>query len=797
MASTPTRDFHQYDYSEIKDSADCIAIAKELGLTIADGRTAATWRGGTNPSSVAINREGWHDFSTEESGSVIDLVARVMFSGMIPQAQNWLGKRFNLTPRSGIRPSVEKSRYDHLIEDGYTETARYRYTDAQGDPVQFVIRMEHPTQPKEFLQCDAAGRWTVKHVEPVLYNLPAVTASPWVAIVEGEKDAETLIKWGIPATTNAGGSKKWRDTFSASLSGKDIILLPDNDPVGQAHMDIIGKSLEGKAKSIRIITLSQLPKGDVTDWRGREGGTLDQLIDLFRTAPEWKNPGVDKLAIAAAKEANAKPFTNFHAEKVKEGNQKPKIVKSPRLMEAMIQDTFTRFLNFPRKLGEDLFDHDRDTSRIEYLIKPNSLTAWMQLKSKNSVHWSPGEGFVTKEEFFEAITARAHRYEGVSTVPDWPRRDDVYYAHPELPTPTTGHTALEGLLNFFNPATPESRILLASLFAAPIWFKRGLPRPLWIIDSEDGAGTGKTTIAEAVAELYGAAPVQTKPSLLKLKMEEIIKSLVSASGRTKRVFLLDNVTGSFASPELATLVTCTDITGRAPYGRGEDTRPNNLTYIVTANSATVDNDLAVRSYHIFVKRGNISPIWKQSLMDYIRIHRLQIFADILDRLNTHRQFNIPVRTRFPEFEAMILQAMCESPEQATRVLDEINRSREDSNVEDEKGQLAEELLRDKLINVAKIPDPYHRRIFIHSNIVDSWLSEEMEVPPGAVVQALRNLSKNGLLPIIYAKTKRYPNTNPRSGIMWLPSKFDGITPHQLPPATVVSGNPSRPNVDLK
>jgi 5S rRNA maturation endonuclease (ribonuclease M5) len=789
--------FANYDFAQIKAAADCIAIAREIGLTVSpDGRTAATWRGGTNTTSVVINKDGWHDFSTEQSGSVIDLVALVMFSGMIPQAQNWLGQRLNLTPRSTIRPAVGPTRYDALKDDGFVEVARYRYTDAGGALIQSVIRMEHPERGKEFLQCDATGRWTVKHIEPVLYNLPVISASSWAVVVEGEKDADTLIAWGIPGTTNAGGSKKWQDSFSDSLTGKDIILIPDNDEVGRHHMDIIGKSLSGKAKSIRILMLSQLPKGDVTDWRDHEGGTVDALLDLIRTATLWENPGVDKMTLAAAKEANERPFANFHAEKVQEGN-KVKIVKSPRRLEGMIQDCHTRFLNFPRKLGSELFDHDKDTGRIEYLSTPNKVTAWMQLKSKQPVSWTQGEGFATKEEFFEGLIARARRYEGLSTVPDWPRRDDVYYSHPPLPEPDPAHPALEGLLDFFNPAAPEYRILLKALFAAPIFYKRGLPRPLWIIDSEDGAGTGKSTIAEAVAELYGSAPVQTNRKQLSQNLEELIKNLVSNSGRAKRVLLLDNLTGTFHSPELASLVTNTDICGRAPYGHGEETRPNNITYILTANSASVDNDLASRAYYLFVKRGNVSPTWKEGLMDYARVHRMQIFAELLDILNSHRPFDIPIRTRFPEFETRILQPMTSGPDEMNRVLDVMTASREESNSEEEMGQQVEEVLRDRIIQ-AGVSAPYNSRIFIQSSIVEAWLKSELEgVQAGAVVQTIRNLAKNGLLDIINARTKRYPSHgNQKSGIMWEPKHVRDELSFARSATTMITGNPVKPKLSL-
>lgn len=105
-----------YDYSQIKAAADCVAVARDfLGLQLSpEGRCAATWRGGDNPESVSINRDGWHDFGTEESGSVIDLVARVRCSGNLAEAQELLGNYLHLSPTMATKAGCIESgeRYD-------------------------------------------------------------------------------------------------------------------------------------------------------------------------------------------------------------------------------------------------------------------------------------------------------------------------------------------------------------------------------------------------------------------------------------------------------------------------------------------------------------------------------------------------------------------------------------------------------------------------------------------------------------------------------------------------------------
>ena len=144
-----------YDFNQIKAAADCAAVARELlALPLSpEGRCAAVWRGGSNPESVSINKDGWHDFGTEESGSVIDLVARVRNISTMA-AHEILGDYLKLTPTCKAYeggPLQPSARAEKLIAQGYREVKRYNYTDADGKLVNQVVRYEHPEKPKEFL----------------------------------------------------------------------------------------------------------------------------------------------------------------------------------------------------------------------------------------------------------------------------------------------------------------------------------------------------------------------------------------------------------------------------------------------------------------------------------------------------------------------------------------------------------------------------------------------------------------------------------------------------------------------
>ena len=120
----------------------------------------------------------------------------------------------------------------------------------------------------------------------VPYQLPdllkAVAAGQTICIAEGEKKVDLIRGFGFPATCCAGGAKKWRPEHSVYLKGADVVLLPDNDPVGREHVTAIAESLSSSARRIRVLELPNLPeKGDVVDWHAA-GGSAEEFATPHR-----------------------------------------------------------------------------------------------------------------------------------------------------------------------------------------------------------------------------------------------------------------------------------------------------------------------------------------------------------------------------------------------------------------------------------------------------------------------------------------------------------------------------------
>ncbi len=787
-----------YRFQDIKAASDCAAFARDVyGCTIKNGRTAAKWRGGDNPEAVTIDREKFYDHKIKAGGGIFELAAFKVGTDDKQQIQAFLGEYYRLTPTITTGPSPSKSsRYDHLIEQGYHEAARYEYRDLSGDVRHITVRLEHPERSKEFVQGhpteDGKIRWTLKGIETILYRLPEITASDWVVICEGEKSADRLAAIGIPTTTSPMGAGKWLESYSDALEGKDVAICPDNDEPGAQHAETVAKSLHGKAAKVVVVDPdSELPpKAGIDDWLAADPSRgINSILSLIKDARAWEPPPTGSVVVgpevftpeslAIAKRANETPFRNYietEIEVLKRGKPVKEIVKEPKCQLTMIEDLHRRFLGFPRKVGDyGLFDFDKDTLKVELIEDPSTLQSWIGCKSKKAPKISRQEFMEPMNVFFKTATKHAARYEGVSTIPDWPYRREIFYGHPPIPPPCPYHSRLMTLVDSFLPTTEHDRHLIAAFFCAPIWYIPGVPRPAWIIDSKDGQGSGKSKIPELAAYLYGVEPhnepIGTKKHELDFNFDRLTKRILSHAGRLKRILIVDNVTGSFTSPELSSLISARSISGMSPYGKGEETRLNDLTVVITVNTATVDSDIADRCLYIHINKPSDEQRngWIERNQQYIDQYKYEIFADIIHLLESHQLWDVSTPLRFAEFGEKILQPCCGSPEAYAETVNYVIGVRSESNVSEEQARGIIEAFNYELDKLDAADEP----VFIRTDVVNSWggraLRDSDEKFQGLPIQQIRNLIKTGFIPCAEKDIRRLEKKNQKirySGVAW-------------------------------
>lgn len=178
------------------------------------------------------------------------------------------------------------------------EPTAFIYRDEQREPLYRVLRWEaHLDGRKRFaVEWWSGNAWLrgIGSSRRVLYRLPealeAIRAGRRVYVVEGEKNAEDLVRAGLVATTAAFGAGKWRQDgaeYAQSLAGADAVVLADNDGPGRKHRDDVLRSLYGVARSVRAVDLPDTSEGDdISNWLAG-GGTAAELEALADRAPSW------------------------------------------------------------------------------------------------------------------------------------------------------------------------------------------------------------------------------------------------------------------------------------------------------------------------------------------------------------------------------------------------------------------------------------------------------------------------------------------------------------------------------
>jgi 5S rRNA maturation endonuclease (ribonuclease M5) len=180
----------------------------------------------------------------------------------------------------------------------------YRYTDEEGTLLFEVLRIPTPNgkdfrqrQPVPTSVKKSGWQWNMNGVRRVLYHLPEVLAAKQngetIYLVEGEKDVETLRMRGYVATTSPMGAGKWQPEYTEMLSACNVVVIADNDKVGQEHARTVKEQLDEVGS---VVAIAESAHGkDVTD-HFAAGGTIDTLLITVPAIVEGKESyGMDIL----------------------------------------------------------------------------------------------------------------------------------------------------------------------------------------------------------------------------------------------------------------------------------------------------------------------------------------------------------------------------------------------------------------------------------------------------------------------------------------------------------------------
>lgn len=174
------------------------------------------------------------------------------------------------------------------------------YQDEGGQPYLRVRKYRDEDGKKQYPQARWDGQQWVKgkpEGAKLPYRLPQLIAAPLTTPIyfcEGEKDANSLAKIALTATTmSEGASAKWDQTATKYFKDRHVVVLPDADKPGRKHAQKVAKALDGIAASVRVIDLfpDRDDGSDVTDWLADDTAG-SRLAKQAKEAPIWE-PGSD------------------------------------------------------------------------------------------------------------------------------------------------------------------------------------------------------------------------------------------------------------------------------------------------------------------------------------------------------------------------------------------------------------------------------------------------------------------------------------------------------------------------
>jgi len=318
-------------------------------------------------------------------------------------------------------------------------------------------------------------------------------------------------------------------------------------------------------------------------------------------------------------------------------NRKPIISAVP--IVDIAQTMYDRTGGWPRRLDDLLFV--AEAGGIRYLESSDELFAW--IAGKRQIRWRTGSDrrgrtLTPKREFFAHLKGTATDYVAIETLPHEPTLVGHFYAwQPPIGYSPAGEH-LEKLLSFFgNAETRQDAELIKALFLTPAWGAQPGSRPAFAITSAD-RGEGKTTLAKAVAELYGG-PLDFDRQ--KYSLEKFKGGLLSPNALSKRVVIADNLKSLVEGEMLEGLITTREINGWRAY-HGNASRPNTLTWIATGNALELSRDMASRSFIIRLRKPVFQAEWEERLFRHLEGNRDRILADIVMEL---RKPGVAVRAK--------------------------------------------------------------------------------------------------------------------------------------------------------
>jgi AAA domain-containing protein len=209
----------------------------------------------------------------------------------------------SLSPKRVASRSIAPPRTPRILSDGHFKDCEagspWDYVDATGTVLYRKCR--YAGKRFAFYHPNGTGWAEGRGTSSVLLDLPlvgqAIAAGRTVFLVEGEKKARELQRFGVAATTNDAGALGLTPELAEGLRGAPrVVIVLDNDLDGRKRGERLPSLLHAVGVlEIRVLLISELGEGEgIDDWLARMPADVDvderraRLEGLAEAAPQWR-----------------------------------------------------------------------------------------------------------------------------------------------------------------------------------------------------------------------------------------------------------------------------------------------------------------------------------------------------------------------------------------------------------------------------------------------------------------------------------------------------------------------------
>ena len=309
-------------------------------------------------------------------------------------------------------------------------------------------------------------------------------------------------------------------------------------------------------------------------------------------------------------------------------------------------------LGWPRICQKSLFVHENGKVRV--IDRAPQLFAWIQMKQKTD--WQSGGDKISKDEFLQGLAESVAEVDAIAGIPHCPPIEGIYYTQD---MPVGNEADLDEFVDHFAAATDVDRLLIKAAIVTPFWGGGGGlgNRPIFVISSEDGIGSGKSTLCQAITSLTRVGLSDSRGGSVQLRNREDFRnldrklgSIASTDANAPRIITIDNWSGNMlGSADIESILTEPTLDVWKLYA-GPVNVPNWFTWFCTGNYLDLSDDLATRAVEIKLRKPKYDASWNQKLAAW----DLQRVVGGIGAFFARQPADLRVATRFTDWSREVI-----------------------------------------------------------------------------------------------------------------------------------------------